>query len=89
MTHGSLFSGIAGFDLAAQWMGWENIFNFIDIPKKMNVQPLELPVNDIQIDFTHITDTSMDADLIKATHSFIIAYGWLLLKKRENEKQGH
>lgn len=26
MTHGSLFSGIGGFDLAAQWMGWENVF---------------------------------------------------------------
>lgn len=24
--HGSLFSGIGGFDLAAQWMGWENVF---------------------------------------------------------------
>lgn len=27
VTHGSLFSGIGGFDLAAQWMGWENVFH--------------------------------------------------------------
>ena len=27
MTHGSLFSGIGGFELAAQWMGWDNIFH--------------------------------------------------------------
>ncbi|WP_300601992.1 DNA cytosine methyltransferase [Niabella sp.] len=27
MRHGSLFSGIGGFDLAALWMGWVNIFN--------------------------------------------------------------
>lgn len=26
MTHASLFSGIGGFDLAAHWMGWENLF---------------------------------------------------------------
>lgn len=27
MKHASLFSGIGGFDLAADWMGWENIFH--------------------------------------------------------------
>lgn len=27
MNHGSLFSGIGGFDLAAQWMGWNNMFH--------------------------------------------------------------
>ena len=32
MKHGSLFSGIGGFDLAAEWMGWENIFQ-VEIDK--------------------------------------------------------
>lgn len=27
MRHGSLFSGIGGFDLAAEWMGWDNVFS--------------------------------------------------------------
>ena len=26
LNHGSLFSGLGGFDLAASWMGWNNIF---------------------------------------------------------------
>jgi len=27
MKHGSLFSGIGGFDLASEWMGWTNVFH--------------------------------------------------------------
>jgi DNA (cytosine-5)-methyltransferase 1 len=27
MKHASLFSGIGGFDLAAEWVGWENVFH--------------------------------------------------------------
>jgi DNA (cytosine-5)-methyltransferase 1 len=27
MNHGSLFSGIGGFDLAAEWCGWNNLFH--------------------------------------------------------------
>lgn len=32
MRHGSLFTGIGGFDLAARWMGWQNIFQ-VEIDK--------------------------------------------------------
>ena len=37
MRHASLFSGIGGFDLAAEWMGWRNVFNceWEDFPRKV------------------------------------------------------
>ena len=37
MRHGSLFSGIGGFDLASEWMGWENVFHceWMDFPRKV------------------------------------------------------
>jgi len=37
MIRGSLFSGIGGFDLAAEWMGWENAFHceWEEFPRKV------------------------------------------------------
>ena len=37
MKHGSLFSGIGGFDLAAEWMGWDNVFHceWMPFPRKV------------------------------------------------------
>ena len=37
MNHGSLFSGIGGFDLASKWMGWNNKFHceWEDFPRRI------------------------------------------------------
>lgn len=57
MTHGSLFSGIGGFDLAAQWMGWTNVFHceFAEFPRKIlhHYWPEAISYHDIKTtDFT-------------------------------------
>ena len=57
MTHGSLFSGIGGFDLAAEWMGWENVFHceWNDFGKKVlnYYWPKSISYHDItKTDFT-------------------------------------
>jgi DNA (cytosine-5)-methyltransferase 1 len=50
MRHGSLFSGIGGFDLASEWMGWENIFHceWMEFPRK--VLEYHFPESDSLID---------------------------------------
>jgi len=46
MRHGSLFSGIGGFDLAAEWMGWENVFHCEWIESKQIVLKNHFPNSD-------------------------------------------
>lgn len=62
MKHGSLFSGIGGFDLAAEWMGWENVFHCEWNPFGQKVLkhywPKAESFNDItQSDFTKYANT--------------------------------
>lgn len=57
MRHGSLFSGIGGFDLAAEWMGWDNVFHCEWMPFPRQVLhyhfPKSLSYEDItKTDFT-------------------------------------
>jgi len=46
LRHASLFSGIGGFDLAADWMGWHNVLQFVE--EMMGFPPgwTELPFRD-------------------------------------------
>jgi DNA (cytosine-5)-methyltransferase 1 len=43
MNHGSLFSGIGGFDLAAEWMGWNNVFHCEWMPFPRQVLKYHFP----------------------------------------------
>ena len=57
MRHGSLFSGIGGFDLAAEWVGWENVFHceWNEFGRKVlgHYWPDSISYNDIkETDFT-------------------------------------
>jgi len=57
MRHGSLFSGIGGFDLAAEWMGWQNVFHceWMPFPRQIlkHYWPNAISYHDItQTDFT-------------------------------------
>ena len=52
MKHGSLFSGIGGFDLAAEWMGWENVFHCEREPFAQKVLKYHFPNSKLYDDIT-------------------------------------
>jgi len=55
MTHGSLFSGIGGFDLSAEWAGFTNVFNCENNPFCRQVLKYHFP-KAIQYDDIKTTD---------------------------------
>lgn len=63
MTHGSLFSGIGGFDLAAEWMGWTNVFHCEIDTFCQNVLKYHFP-NSIMHDDIKQTDFTIYRDRI-------------------------
>ena len=58
MRHGSLFSGIGGFDLAAEWMGWENVFHCEREPFAQKVLKHHFPNSKLYDDITTFDATA-------------------------------
>jgi DNA (cytosine-5)-methyltransferase 1 len=54
LKHASLFSGIGGFDLAAEWMGWQNVFHCEWMPFPRQVLKYHFPNS---ISYEDITKT--------------------------------
>lgn len=44
--HASLFTGIGGFDLAAEWVGWDNVFQVENHPKCIKLLNTHFPNTD-------------------------------------------
>lgn len=68
MRHGSLFSGIGGFDLAAKWVGWENVFQVEIDPFCQRVLTHQFPETVRYKDVTQFNTTHYDGtiDVISA-----------------------
>ena len=72
MTHASLFSGIGGAELAASWMGWDNVFHceIQEFPRK--VLEYWFPNS---ISYEDITKTDFSEWRGKIVNSMTISYG--------------
>lgn len=70
ITHGSLFSGIGGFDLAAEWMGWQNVFHCEWMPFPRKVLDYYWPNADSHIDITKTDFTKYENKIDILTGGF-------------------
>lgn len=76
MTHGSLFSGIGGFDLAAAWAGWTNVFNCEIDPFCRRVLKYHFPESK-QYEDVQTTDFTIWRDCIDVLPIFDTEHGLL------------
>lgn len=70
LTHGSLFSGIGGFDLAAEWMGWDNRFHCEWNPFGQKVLKHHFPNSDSYSDITKTDFTKYEGQIDIITGGF-------------------
>lgn len=70
MVHGSLFSGIGGFDLAAEWMGWHNRFHCEWNSFGQKVLKYHFPNSDSYSDITKTDFTKYEGQIDIITGGF-------------------
>jgi site-specific DNA-cytosine methylase len=82
MKHASLFSGIGGFDLAAEWMGWDNVFHceWMEFPRK--ILDYYWPNADSHVDICN-TDFTKYANTIDILPTTLIAMRSFFNPKRD------
>ena len=70
MKHGSLFSGIGGFDLAAEWMGWQNVFHVEKDPFCRQVLKHHFPQSDAYEDIKNFNGAAYNGGVDIITGGF-------------------
>lgn len=70
LYHGSLFSGIGGFDLAAQWMGWRNVFQVENDKFCQRVLSKNFPNTDKHLDIKQFDGTNYQGQIDILTGGF-------------------
>lgn len=85
MTHGSLFSGIGGFDLAAAWAGWTNVFNCEIDPFCRRVLKYHFPESE-QYEDIRTTDFTVWRDCIDVlTGDYNVCFRYAAYKVMDEE----